>query len=351
MYTTWLKPTTWKHLWIALWRAPKDAEARIMLLRLSLSLFIFIAWLAFQFYNFRGMSLSMGRSGNAVIAVIVIAFAFLIGGNAVSGKLERRKQERISPSVAPEMKVELYREACLLGTLLERLGSENYMEKELPPNLEVITRRVLLDRLQTVGLRESMEPWALDLLFAPDGHWTAEQKLRATRAWELFAVMFWVLGLGKHRPPTEDPKYSLADARSLFAIKQPKKLMVHPSWDLRPARNAASAFFNRCWTELAARGELNTTSAEDVERALGVRSEIAGNGYLGDYIVGTRTITELDSTTLWTVSTRAYRQWEALSRLIDIMTGDAPTEHLRTLFSSFFAPAPIKDGGTTKEPA
>jgi hypothetical protein len=351
MYLTWLKPETWKHLRIALWRAPKDPRARVMLLRLALSLIIFIAWLAFQFYNFRGMSVNMGRSGNAVLAVIAAALVLLIGGNAVSARLEHRKLERTSPSVAPAMKLALYREACLLATLLERLGSESYMEKELPPNLEVITRRVLLNRLRAVGLREELEPWVLDLLLAPDGHWTAEQKLRATRAWELFAIMLWVLGLSGLRALTEDPKYNLTAARSLFAIKQPKKLMVRPSWDLRPVRNAASSFFDRCWTELAARGELNTTTEEDVERALEVRAEIASEGYTGDYLVGTQTIAELNSPTLWMVTTRAYRRWDALSHLIDIMTGDAPPEHLRAMLASIFAPLAVQDAVTAREPA
>ena len=308
-----------------------------MLFRLLLSLAIFIAWIAWNFFQFHGLSLEFGRVGNTIILVVLTAIVFVVAGGALNYRMERRAQDRKSPSVAPEMKLVFFREACLLATLLERLASERGMEKVLPPNIEVITRRVLLDRLTQLGLRDELEPWLLDLLLTPDGHWTSEQKQRASSAWECFAVLRWALGLGDLRSLTQVPTYSIEDARSLIATKQPKKLMALPSWDLRPARNEATLFFNRCWTELMARGELNHAAQEDVERAIEIRAEIIEEGYTADFLIGSQTVPELSTTDLWMLTIRAFHRWEILSLLVDITSGDEKPERLRGSFAKFFS--------------
>ncbi len=337
MNPLWFKPQTWRALWIALRRAPKDSHARTILLRLLLSLLVFAAWIVWNFYQFRGLSLEFGRVGDVIILMVLTAIVLVFAGGALSYKMERRATELNSPSVAPDLKMALFREAYLLATLLERLASEYGMEKELPPTIEVITRRVLLDRLTRLGIREGLEPWLLDLLLAPDGHWTPEQKQRAASAWEYFAVLRWVLGLGELRSLTQVPNYKIEDLRSLIATKQPKKLMVLASWDLRPARNEANVFFNRSWTELMARGELSNTAQDDVERAIELRAEIVGEGYTGDYLIGAQTITELATPLLWMVTLRAFHRWELLTLLVDVTSGDEKPKRLRDSFAKFFA--------------
>jgi hypothetical protein len=312
-----------------------------MLARLLFSLAVFVAWLTFQIYQLRGYSLQFGRVGATLSAIPIAFLLLLVVGNEISHRLGRRAKERSSPSVGPTMKLGLYRETCLLATLLERLGSESYLsEKELPPGVEIVTRRAILDRLNSLGLREGLEPWTLDLLLAPDGHWTHEQKRRAAGAWERFVVLHWTLGLSELRPLNDSPNYNLADARSLFQIKRPIGLSVRPSWDLRPAREEADNFFNRCWTELTARGALSGVDKDDVDQAILLRAEIADEGYLGDYLIGTMTVAEVDLATLWYCSIRAYRRWEATSRIIDVLTADVPLQGLRELTAEFFPQVP-----------
>lgn len=331
-------------MWIAVRRAPKDGLARKNLLRLTFSLLIFIAFLSVYFFFFYGSWHDLGPRGTIFAIVPWIALSLVIGlvvrwrQNA-----EQRAVDRASPAVSPEMKRELFREACLLAILLERLGSESYMEKEIPPEVTIVTRRVLLDRLAALGLRDNLEPWILDLLLAPDGHWTAEQKQRAIPAWECFSVFRWVLGLGELRDLTADPKYSVAEARSLVDVKEPEKLMALPSWDARPARNAAGFFLNRCWAELVARGAVSTAEERDVESALAVRAEIEQKGYTGDYLIGARTISELETPLLFSVTRRAFTRWRFLSVLVDILAGDAPIEQLRRFLSQYFAPADVAE--------
>jgi hypothetical protein len=130
--------------------------------------------------------------GGSVAAVILAAK----GAAALREKLQANKQERRSPAIPREMKLAIHREACLVAILLERLASERYVqEKELPPGIQITTRRVLLARLAKLELREGLEPWLNDLLLAPDGHWTDKQKQRVDATWEYFALLWWGWGV------------------------------------------------------------------------------------------------------------------------------------------------------------
>jgi hypothetical protein len=345
----WFRKDAWRALWIALRRSPRDKKARFQLIRLALSLVLFGLWLTYYVFLFHGYSLNFGRTGDAVMAVLLIAIVTLITVPPICDRLEKRSKERASPSVSPELKKALFREACLLATLLQRLSSEKYLEKEIPPEVNIITRRVLLDRLSALGLREGLEPWLLDLLLAPDGHWTIEQKQRARYAWECLYVFRWALGMDQLPELTSVPKYKLADAQSLCEIKHPEKLCVLPSWDLRPARNVAGTFFHRCWAELLARRQVSTDDDGQMERALEFRAQIQEEGYTADYIVGGRTITELKTDFLFFIATRAYYRWQLLSLLVSVTAEELQSSALRGFLAHFFAKAEVEQALGSQE--
>ena len=336
-YAVLFRKNTWRGLWIALRRAPNDRRARVVVVRFGL----WLAWMgitiAILHWYFRGIFTNFGATGTAVYIGIGICVVLIVAVKRISERRESNAEKLAS--VSDEMKRALFREACVLATLLERLGSESYLEKEIPPEVTIVTRRVLLDRLAALGLRDDLEPELRDLLLAPDGHWTAEQKRKALPALECFAVLRWVLGLGEMRNLTEDPKYSVAEVRALFEIKEPEKLRVLPSWDVRPVRDGASRFFNRCWAELVARRAIGNAPQQDVERALEMRARIQGAGYTGDYLVGARTITELDTQFLFLVATRAYHRSKFLALLVDVLAGEKGVEEVRKFLAQYFAPA------------
>lgn len=340
-YFVWVKPKTWRALWIAIRRARNDKKARANLGRLVLSLVLFTLWITYYIFLFHGYSLSFGRIGNSVMAVIAISVIALLIIPLIGDRMEKRAQERASPSVSPELKKAIFREACLLATLIERMSSEAYLEKEIPSEITIVTRRVLLDQLSKLGLREGLEPWLLDLLLAPDGHWTPEQKNRARPAWECLSVFRWTLGLDQLPDLTYVPKYKVSDAESLFKITRPERLFALPSWELRPARNAAESFFWRCWVELLARRDVAASDETQIKRALEFRAQIQEEGYTGDYIIGARTVTELKSDLLFFLATRAYHRWQFLAVLVNVATGDASPRALREFLAHFFAPAEV----------
>lgn len=350
-YKFWLGGRGWKALWIALRRAPRDAHARRNILRLLASfipLLVLVGWYAFFIH---GTVSDLGWGGlipGAVGFLLSIGIGFII---VLRQKLQERAYERDNPAVSSILKVALYRETCLLATLLERLGSEAAMEKELPPEITVITRRVLLDRLTDLNLRENLEPWLLDILLVPDGHWPVDLKQRAFPAWECFVVLRWVLGIGDLPGLTETPKYTLDDAQSLFKIEHPEKCAVLPAWDIRPARNQTDTFFSRCWSELIARRQLSGIDEKDVARALQARESIQSDGYTADYLIGARTIPELEDALLWQITVRAYNRWQILALLVDIVSEEKPVGELRTLFARFFAPHEEGKSGVLEDPA
>jgi hypothetical protein len=145
-----------------------------------------------------------------------------------------------------------------------------------------------------------------------------------------------VLGLSELRELTSQPKYEVADARSIFEVKRPEKLNAKAPWDIRAARNAADNFFSRCWSELIARGELDHISQEDVANALEIREAFKAQAYTNDFVIGTRTIVELTSPELWTVMIRAYNRWRTLFLMVEITLEEKPVRKLRSLFADFF---------------
>jgi hypothetical protein len=340
-YAFWFRRSTWHTLWIALRRARRDRRARRNLVRFALSFAILGAAIGWYYYLFRGFFVNFGATGTAVYIAIGLSVVLFIVVKRIADRREQSAEKLTS--ISNEMKEMLFREACLLAILLERLGSESYLEKEIPPDVVVVTRRVLLDRLAALGLRDNLEPWLLDLLLAPDGHWTAEQKQRAIPALECLAVLGWVLGLGELRSLTLDPKYSVAEARSLFEVKEPEKLYALASWDVRPARDGAHQFLQRCWAELVARRAITGAPEQDVEQALAARAEIQSEGYTGDYLVGARTIPELDTELLVLVARRAYTRWQVLSLLVDILSGETAVEQLRKFLAQYFASAEVAE--------
>jgi len=322
-------------MWIAIRRSRHDRRARKNLVRMLLTGVFGLIYVTVYLFQFRFAVTGAGPEKYLFIGVILFMIALTFGASAQL-KWERRKRDREDPPVALQLKIDIYRETCLLSALIDRLGSEIGMEKELPPGIRVITRRVLLDHLTELGLREGLEPWLLDILLAPDGHWSQELKNHAMPAFECLAALRWVIGVGELQGLTDRPRYAFFDTCSLFELKNPAKLNVLPPWDIRVARNAADRFFSRCWSELSARRELKNLTEDDISKALQTREAIQAEGYWKDYLIGASTITELSSPDLWFVTMRAYNRWQVLSLMVEVTAGEKPVSELRELLAQFF---------------
>lgn len=327
--------STWQSLWVALRRAPKDARARKQLrpiIAWSLQATYLIVWGTIVFWPSKDKTRGQTIFQATFYAVFFVSIRLYVWWE---NRRDYRLAEEKSPAVLPEIKVAIYREARLLAVLLERLGSERLLEKEIPDHITIITRRVLLDQLRQQGLLEGLEAPYLNLLLAQDGHWESGQKRQVEQLWEYLAVLRWVLGLGELRPLALLPEYSLAMAKEIADVRSPKELQVLPSWDIRPERNDTDEFFERCWIELLARGEASVDSPEIMERAIQIREEIQDIRNDEDYVVGVQTLSEASKELLWEKSVRAYRRLEILSLLVDITSGDKAAGELHQLVLDF----------------
>ncbi len=327
--------SAWQSLWVAVLRSPKDQRARQKLRSLIL-LIARIAYIVgvviFAFY-------AAAKESFSVALVQTAFYVALFGGVGLyawwSERRDARLAEETSPAVPKALKLAIYREAYLLATLLERAGSERALEKEIPSKFEVITRRVLIDRLRDSGMMERLERQFLDLLLAPDGHWTEKEKQLVEQMWEFLAVMGWALGLSELRPLALTPEYKLSLAAQIIEAREPEGLHFLASWDIRPERDQTDEFFVRCWAELISRGEINSENAEEVVK---ICSEMQAQRGFDDYLVGTQTISELPSETLYLAALRTYRRGEILRQLVEILCGEAPVDDLRGLFIDFLSP-------------
>ncbi len=349
--------------WIAIRRFRRDPVARAHLLQFAARtvlwlspVILLLGWLTFKLLQIVGFSFvhTLEILGPLLLFLTLPLLVATFVGESIGlalalilrwplravGKLLQSMHVQSTLAVSSDLKRMLHREACLIAALLERLGSETYLhEKELPPNIVVTTRRVLLDRLASMGLRDELDPWMLDLLLPPDGHWTNDQIHRTRAALESCVVFLWALGLSELDGLTDAPTYDLNGLKSVFEVAKPEELVVPPSWDLRLHRNYTYKFVNRCWSELLARGAVDGAPEEIVEGAVKLRSAIVEQGYAGDYLVGARTVPELETPLLWSLFIRADSRWRMLAVLVEVTAGEEPAASLRDLFRAIIAPA------------
>ena len=262
--------------------------------------------------------------------------------SAIRTKIEQKEFERTSPAVSKDVKKAVFLEAVLVGALLDRLDSERFLhEKELPPNIEITTRRVLLDWLSRLGMREDLEPWLNDLLLAQDGHWTQEQMNRVGEIWEYFEALRWVMGMEKLRRINVPPKFTGKYAAGLVSIRKLSKLRFVPPWDVRLAREQADAFFSRCWYELAARGEIDGATEEEIQQARAIHATFEKNCYQGDYRIGAYFVPSVASPVITVHMHSAWRRWAALSLMVEVLGGNLPPSRLRDFLRGYLSPGPI----------
>lgn len=332
------KKHTWSTVWILIRRAPRDRCARTALLRFIVALAFLTGYVAY--------------CGLLVRRFLFDVFELLLLGSLIAGALfffvARKWTERydliqlnknLPPPVAPDIKDGVLRETRLLAAMLERAGSERAMEKGVEPGIEVITRRVLLEKLRKHGLVSSLQIPYLDLL-NPDGTWTEEQKSSVQSCWEFLVVLRWVLGTDSAlRPIWLNPEYHVRMASGVLDRTEWASLRMLPPWEMRIERDRASNFFTRCHIELIARDALPNADEEAKAEAKMIKAEIDERPSGEDFLLGSSTISELELPELRNCALRSYRRWQILELLVEASGGDKPAQALNSLLREHLTPA------------
>jgi hypothetical protein len=333
------KKQTWSTAWILVRRVPRDRRARVALLRFLLVLIVFVAYLAY--WGLLARRLLFDLFGLLLVGVLAVgAFFFFVTRKWTERYDLIHLEKELPPAVAPDIKHSVFRETCLLAAMLERAASERALEKGLDPGIEVITRRVVLDKLRKHGLLDGLEASYLDLLLTPDGGWSEEQKRAVHSCWEFLVVLRWILGMDSIlRPIWLPPEYHLRMASTIWERTASANLRILPPWEMRIERDRADNFFARCRIELIARNAWPRASQEAEKQAKAMKAEIDARRLGEDYLLGSSTISELELSEVWNCTIRSYHRQQILELLVGVSGGDRPPSALHSFLLKHAAPA------------
>jgi hypothetical protein len=329
------KKESWSLFWILVRRAPRDHRARIALLRLLLAGLVILAVVVDYGILIR---LLLSDSVGPILALSLLGVAMFFFARKWTERYELIQLNRnlppdrnLPPAEDVDVKSAIFHEASWLAALLRRSGSERAMEKGVAPGMEVITRRVILEELRSRNLLDGLDSHIRDLLSAPDGSWSGEQKRVTRSCWEFLVVLRWALGLDADlRSISLSPEYRAEMASGITKTSNSRKLRMLPPWEMRIERDRASNLLVRCQVELAARGEWTEATLEAQQDAKRIKADIDTSSDQGDLLVGVRTVSELDRQALWDCALRSYRRQQMLRLLVEVSGGDLPVSALHS---------------------
>lgn len=326
---------SWRQFWVAIRRVPRDVRSWNVIVPFVLLLFAACYCSIFIVAFF--VSLFEDKT---YLVVAGIAFVLVGGITSIHIWMDHREARSTPAAVSPLVEQEVHREAFLLAMLLYRSSSERILEKEIPPQVQIVTRRYQRERLMQAGLWDDVPAEMKDLLLLPDGHWSERQKSDVNFCWEYFLVLRWVLRFDASlRPLDRGPRYDLAKVRELidgFDYWKPGNALG--PWDLRLARDNSYCHLWRLWTEAAARGLLVNIQPEQREEALRVKQQIDAPGPATDLLIDASTVSELSDSQLLTLLKLTRYRWQILHFLVEWLLSGEPVNGLRQLWVKEISP-------------
>jgi hypothetical protein len=264
------KKSFWRHLslrsiwyeaWLSLRRAHKDRRARKYLLGLGFLLLVPFICLAYL--------ILLLQSGAIFLIVPLLIFAiplvwWIRRNNRLSQPVHITPQQEVTKPV--EMTAEQREQFCaglaelglFYAVMLDRAGSELFLQrKELPPNIEIVSRRTHIDLLRRTGIWDKISPADREANMIADGHWDQPIIQRAALAMEPYRLIRWLLRIDFYLPLVgKQAKGDFGLAHEI--VLAPEKLLaarqlINPD-GLETALRGAREYFYRCFAESLHRG-------------------------------------------------------------------------------------------------
>ncbi len=312
----------WREYWISLRRSKRDPRDRKRVLIMTASLVWFIGYYSYVLWSVRA---GFDRGTKAIFAIFAF---FIIAGFLLrwgSNKLEEKNADKSAEKdVDMAIKKRLSSDCIALAALIVRAGSEWTMRtKELPSQIQVVTRRHLIQVLQEMSVWQDMPAHSRRMLLVADGHWTDKDVLYGFSAGETLQCLRWTLCIDDELPElSRRAKGNHAQAE--FVLKRAQLLlnqrrMLAP-WDLRVERNESAAFFTRCYAEIVGRGGIDEPDSASADLLSQVYEESKDPEYR-DLLVGVDTIRELPLEHLRYAANRAYSRNRCLDIFVDLTNG------------------------------
>lgn len=313
--------STWHDAWLIFRRAHKDPRARKHLLRLLLLVFYPLLIVLYVFVVIVAGALPQV----AVLLVLAIPVVWWI---------RRRTRRDTPPHVTPQpdpiapppsltheaeasLREYLSRVALLHAVLLDRAGSESFLHhQELPPNAEVISRRIHIDLLRRTHIWDELAAPEREAIMMPDGHWEPERIQSVNFGMETLRLLRWVLRIDFFLPAVgRRPKGDYALAHELVTAPQKlldsRKLIDHDS--LQTALNAAEQYYFRCLAESIQRGYAEPANDQIKNWASNAYADVRGKQgedlTLGSQLVSEAGQSDLLIISAWAQSRIQFLRW------------------------------------------
>ena len=301
-----LRKATWYEAWLNLRRVHKDRRARKHILLLFFELLIPVlcaAWLA----------LAIGTG-----AIFPMPFVFFI---IWWRNRQFYKEESVSLSIK-EPPPPIYRDlseddrrklrssfeelTLLYAVMTDRAGSEAFLkDKVLPEGVEVVSRRIHLDLLKSLGLWDKMSPADRQAMMMPDGHWEWPLINQTYLALEPLRLLRWILRIDFYLPVIGqqlrmDARLANELVRSPNKVKEGDDLISQERVEV--GRDAARQYLVRCIAEEITRGYRQVEEGQDTQWATDYTAALSGNQH-EDFVLGGKLVSEATQEELrWAVT-------------------------------------------------
>jgi hypothetical protein len=321
---------SWRQAYVSFRRFPRDRRAQRHLASFA-GLFVLFAGCLIA-----DITMMFAHRVDTATRLLVLSLfsAVAVGGGfrAIYLRLEAHFDQRNTmPLVSEDVRLALAGQTAMLALLLQRAGSEECLaETELHASLTPTTRADGLKRLAQHQLYEGLGPHARDLFLMADGHWSERQRARVLTCWEDFEALRWAMSLSRDLVSIEHaPKHGWRDVLRVARDTESaiRKAKLRPAWDMRPKRDQAKRYLDRCVSRMVTAGLIDAVP----ENAGWQRKmeEIYEREAQADLLVGHEYIREVDAPTLVWTAHRAARRLEMLTVLTSIVSVESASNTLQ----------------------
>ena len=270
-------------------------------------------------------------------------FGLVIGIAVLALTQETRRDARLERTSRPlpdAIRRDIVWTAYWLAVLLRRCGSEFALLKEIPPEIEIVTRRVLLDKLAAMPAWAEIPRPVRELLLKPDGHWTEDERSFVSERFEYLAVLRWLLSVDVPlRSLILHSRYEFGQAHAVTEDEAwMAKRTVRPSFQIIAKHNLAAVYLERCWSEGILRGNVKADEAAKAKTGEYMQ-RFEKDRDSKDVLFGARTIGELTGEELAAVYRRAARRVRLLRLVLENDGAGATAENLAKLILEGSQPA------------
>jgi hypothetical protein len=300
--------STWFEAWLSLRRAHKDRRARQHLRRLSLLLVIPVFCLAYLIW--------LLQTGAIILLLLALPVVWWIRRENrrneplhIAPQPERPKPKELTEEERNELCRYLAEFGLFYAVMLDRAGSEHFLKnKELPPNVEIVSRRTHIDLLQRTGIWDKISALDREALMVADGHWDLQMIQGVSFAMEPYRLLRWLLRIDFYLPVIgKQTRGDFGLAHEL--VQAPDKILeasklVSPE-GLEIALRGAKEYFYRCYAESIHRGYSPPKNEEAARWAAKLASSLAGQQH-DDLTIGSKLVSEADQSEILLATAQSH---------------------------------------------